>query len=305
MRGIEKRAGLMALVGVAGCGKTTLLRTIEDAIARNRGLALYRPLPEEGFEGLLGSLLDELRLVPASPGREDGLDTLGEFLGGRNTPSVLLVDEAHRVPNRTLVGLAGLAMFQHGETESLQVILAGQSQLEERLQRPELAWIADHVAVTVHLDPLLADELADYVVHRLALARSSLSLRRTRNPFVPEALNRLLHYSNGVPGTLNRLCRSALSGRPKRVDVARVDQAAFECGLMPPPGSVPAAAIRPPPVAPALQERDMAPQTIARRRVEPQSTVPGRATRSASAKPGSSDFIARLAERIARGQRPS
>jgi type II secretory pathway predicted ATPase ExeA len=241
--GVAQRAGLMVLTGPAGCGKTMLLQAIQDTVVRKGGLAFFRFLnpskhllpSKEAFEDLLGSLLTELRLNPLPSGLPNRLQALAQGLGQHIEPAVLLVDEAHRVPDGTLADLAELAAYRRGEPESLQVILAGQPELGERLQRPELDWIAKSVAVTAHLRPLAPNELARYVAHRLAIMHNPFLPTRHINSFEPAALEQLFQYSHGVPRVVNELCQRALLGRPERVDVDRIDKAAFECGLTPQP----------------------------------------------------------------------
>ncbi len=269
MRAIQDRAGLILLVGPAGSGKSTLLRTIRNVLTRKQTTVLSRSRPGSGLDDLLASLLDELRITSVSASREDRLEALAAFLDRRKEPAVLLVDEAHHAPDRALVGLAALAMYRRGENDGLQVVLAGDTQLEDRLQCAELAWIADHIADTVRLDPLAPDEVGDYIAHRIASVRRSLRLARgTGNPFAPEAIRQVLRYSNGVPGTVNRLCRTASSGRPVRIDVARIDRAAFECGLAPPPAPDPSADTRPASAGttPAGPQRHVAPAGRSRKR---------------------------------------
>jgi type II secretory pathway predicted ATPase ExeA len=234
MRAIDDCAGLITLIGPPGSGKSTLLRTIQRARRRKRGLVFFRTKPTIGLDDLLASLLSELRIATISAARDYRLEALVAHLGQRWMPSVLLVDDAHLAPERALSGLAALAMYRAGDPASLQVVLAGESQLEDRLQRRSLSWIQEHVAARVQLDPLSADEVGGYIVHRIADARKLVPRAwGPRNPFVPEAVNQVARYSHGVPGTINRICRSALSNTRLEVDLAAVGLAAVTCGATP------------------------------------------------------------------------
>jgi type II secretory pathway predicted ATPase ExeA len=158
MAGIERHAGLMVLMGPAGCGKTTLMQSIQDMLARKHGLAFCRLLASEALEGFHTSVLNELRLAftPSSPiyvaeGRlkvgtvhltecglitvavecvaEQRLEMLARYLGQRTAPTVLLVDDADCLPDDRLSALMNLAAYCH-ERQKLQLVLAGRSQLE-------------------------------------------------------------------------------------------------------------------------------------------------------------------------------
>jgi type II secretory pathway predicted ATPase ExeA len=253
MRAIQERAGLILLIGAPGSGKTTLLRTIQDALPRKRGRVIFRSRPGDRQDELLRSILADLRVTAISPGRDDRLEALAASIERRSAPTVLLVDDAHQVPNRTMTALAAIAMHRHGEAASLQIVLSGDPQLDEQLQQPALAWIADHITSRVQLDRLGDDEIGQYIVHRLANApRAFPWAKGAANPFAPEAVNQVLRYSHGVPATVNRLCQSALSGGLPRVDAAQIHRAAVKCGLSvvsasEEPEPVKAAADTPPP----------------------------------------------------------
>jgi type II secretory pathway predicted ATPase ExeA len=248
-RRLEQQAGVMLLTGPAGCGKTMLLRALQDRIARDGGLAFFRAFfpfnpnlhfdSDAAVDDLLSSLLTELRHESIMPSRAEREQAVGRYIEQlpRGAHAVLLLDDAHRFDDSD----RDVMLLPQRWRGGLQVILAGRAGLVERYRQFVQANDFDACAeaarnpVVVELGPLTPSELATYVAHRLAVAR----IRRadaafSPNPFEPAALERVFTYSKGVPRTVNRLCASALSSEPQVVDAAAIDAAAFECGLTEP-----------------------------------------------------------------------
>jgi type II secretory pathway predicted ATPase ExeA/TPR repeat protein len=231
---IALRAGLILLVGDAGCGKSVLLRAILDAHARENCPAFLGRATTMG--DVLVALLRQLPVAAIPAGRENRLQALARCLSRQPGPAVLLVDEADQLSSAQLCELAALAAWRRGESDSLQVVLAGRPELEERLQRSELAEVARHVIAAARLAPLLHQEVAHYVAHHLALGRCA------DVSFTPAALDQLFIHTRGIPLKINLLCTCALAGKTARVDAAAIDAAAHFCGLAPPPSARPATA---------------------------------------------------------------
>jgi type II secretory pathway predicted ATPase ExeA len=251
---IHDGADLVLIMGLPGSGKSLLLRSVRDAVVRSGGMALCRSRPEGNLDETLEWLLGQLRVTPGSTLRENRLQALAAFLDRQAAPVVLLVDDVDNSPDRAIVGIAALAIFRRDEGHKLQVVLASGAAIDMRLQRADLAWVADHVGARIHLDPLGAKEIGPYIAHRVVAARRWLRGRAV-DALAPEVIDRVGLYSAGVPRLVNLLCRTAMNGSRTIIDVAQIDRAARECGLAGPSpagtADTPAAAM-PTPARPAV-----------------------------------------------------
>jgi type II secretory pathway predicted ATPase ExeA len=224
--GIERRKGFLSLVGEAGTGKTTLLRHVLDTLAGNvRTVVLLHPTVE--FDEILEYILGELG-VPVEGGRKLVLlQRLHEFLvehtrAGGNV--ALIVDEAQDLEPRVLEELRLLSNLETGTEKILQIVLAGQPELETKLADPGLRQLRQRIALHVRLRPLSADEVAAYITTRLEFAGST----RT-DVFTREASERIAVVSQGIPRVVNVLCDACLvtayALNTKQVTTRIVDEA--------------------------------------------------------------------------------
>ncbi|HUT25266.1 MAG TPA: AAA family ATPase [Sumerlaeia bacterium] len=206
--GIKERKGFIALTGEIGSGKTTLCRAFlrelnPDAV--NVALILNSFLDETE---LLRTVNDELAIPATGETRKELIDTLNQFLLDENAKgktTVLIIDEAQ---NLTPAVLEQIRMLGNLETEAnklLQIVLIGQPQLADILALPELEQLAQRITVRFHIGPLKRDEIYHYIRHRLHVAGAKINISLT-----PAALNRIYHYSRGIPRRINLLCDRAL-----------------------------------------------------------------------------------------------
>jgi general secretion pathway protein A len=206
--GIVERAGLLVLIGEVGTGKTTLVRQLLDSLpAEVRSVLVMHPTV--AFEEILDHVLLELGIPVQGGGRDALLERLAEFLrehvyAGGNT--VVFFDEAQALQDATLDALPALLdLAGAGGHPALQIVLAGQPELETRLASRAHATLRARVAVTARLGPLPPDEVASYVRARLAHAQA-----QDLEIFTPEALARVAALSGGIPRIINVLCEAAL-----------------------------------------------------------------------------------------------
>lgn len=206
--GISERAGLMLLVGEVGTGKTTLVRRLLDTLpAEVRTVLVLHPTV--GFEEILDHVLLELGLPVAGGGPNVLLERLAEFVRehARDGGTVaVFFDEAQALRESTLAALPRLLdLVTHGGRPAMQLVLAGQPELDARLAAPGLAPLRARARVTARLAPLSPDGVAAYVRARLIHAQA-----RDPDLFTAEALERLAVRSQGVQRVINVLCESAL-----------------------------------------------------------------------------------------------
>jgi general secretion pathway protein A len=205
--GIESHAGFVVITGAIGSGKTTLLQTMlrgldgQTTVARVMNTLLD---PRE----LLESAMIDLGLDPEGKSKPSMLRTFGEFLVSERTAGrlvLLVIDEAQ---NLTLPALEEIRMLSNLETEKsklLQIILIGQPDLRDKLDRPELEQLRQRITVSYHLEALEADETSRYINHRLARASIGAPLE-----FPRDVTDRIHERSSGVPRLINVIADATL-----------------------------------------------------------------------------------------------
>jgi len=206
--GIETGRGFLSLVAEPGMGKTTLLFQL---LQRWRGYVHSAFLFQTQCDSreLIRYLLNDLGL------KSDGEDIvrmhadLNEFLfretlAGR--PVVVFIDEAQNLSNTVLETVRLLSDFEATDKKLLQIVLAGQSELSNRLSHPGLAQLRQRIAVQARLDALPPCEVVHYINHRLHVAG-----RQEAGLFTPGAFELIAEHSRGIPRLINNLCFAALS----------------------------------------------------------------------------------------------
>jgi general secretion pathway protein A len=261
--GIEARKGFVTLVGEAGTGKTTLLRRVLEGLdARVRSLLLLHPTVR--FDEILEHILRELGIPTAGGGKLVLLERLGEYLvehtrAGGNV--ALFIDEAQDLAPSVLEELRLLSNLETGREKILQIVLAGQPELDAVLADSSLRQLRQRITLRVRLRPLSAAEVAAYVHARLERAGAATPAAL----FTPDALARLAEASGGIPRVVNVLCDASLmtafaAGSPA-VTAPIVEEAWADFSGTPAPPPTPAATPpAPPPPAPLVApERPLEP----------------------------------------------
>lgn len=200
--------GFVQLTGEVGTGKTTLCRLLLEQLPENVRVALVlNPLlsPVE----LLETIAEELRLdIGGIRGSVKGLyDRLNAFLidaYAQGLRVVVIIDEAQNLSKEALEQVRLLTNLETPTQKLLQMVLLGQPELRDLLERPELRQLAQRITARFHLTPLDADEVDAYVRHRVAVAGA------TRFPFTRLAVKRLHHHAGGVPRLINVIAERAL-----------------------------------------------------------------------------------------------
>lgn len=154
--GIEQRKGFLSLVGEAGTGKTTLLRYLLDSVGPSTRTVLLLH-PTVSFDEILEYILTELG-IPVDGGRKLVLlQRLNEFLlehtrAGGN--AAIVIDEAQDLDARVLEELRLLSNLETGTEKILQILLAGQPELERKLAQTDLRQLRQRIALHVRLRTL-------------------------------------------------------------------------------------------------------------------------------------------------------
>jgi general secretion pathway protein A len=221
--GVTTSKGVMLLLGDVGTGKTTLCRALlRELPAEAESVLVLNPHLSE--TELVGAILDDLGLERRGSTRGELMTVLSQHLlaaGGEGKTVVVVVDEAQQMSVGALEQVRILSTLEAPDRKLLQIVLAGQPELEAKLARPELRQLNQRIAVRSRLRSLSERETFRYVEHRLRAAGLAGSL-----PFTWAATARVHRYSRGVPRVINLLCDRALStafaGRKRNVDVDTV-----------------------------------------------------------------------------------
>ena len=224
--GVQQRKGFMVLTGEAGTGKTTLLRKLMERFDDNTACAFVfnSSLP---FDGLLEFVLEDLGLEKIGETRAQRLMALNEFLvtrrrAGQNT--VLMIDEAQTLDISTLEHVRLLSNFETSTEKLLQILLVGQPELREKLQRPDLRQLKQRIGLRCALSPLTSEEVCAYIDTRLRVAGVPEA-----ELFTEDATALIAEYSGGIPRTVNILCDHCLligyADQEPQIDRAIVEDA--------------------------------------------------------------------------------
>jgi len=213
---IRRREGVAVLSGDIGTGKTTVCRSVLEQLDMTLFTSLVLNPFLSGEELLREILLDfgvvsreavrSGRLTAAS--QHDLISTLHEFLTSLlpiGASGVLIIDEAQHLSPEVLEEIRVLSNLETNQTKLLQIVLVGQLNLLELLQRPEQRQLDQRISLRAVLSPLGRLDLEAYVMHRLAVAGEIGQVA-----FDNSALNLVLTASGGVPRLINLICDRAL-----------------------------------------------------------------------------------------------
>lgn len=228
--GILRREGFLVLTGEPGMGKTLLIRMLFKELPSEVVTAMVLT-PALGPEALFEAILEDLE-IPTSGSKESLLRTFRDYLfelSREGRTLLLVIDEAQNLPVESLEELRLLSNFETDKGKLLQILLAGQPALEEKLRSPELSQLAQRITVWERLAPFSREEIVDYVRFRLARAGGT-GVVLTRG-----AEKELERLSRGVPRVINKVMDRALlvafaRGSP-RITPAMLKEAAEAAAL--------------------------------------------------------------------------
>ncbi len=206
--GLQGEGGIVLLTGEVGTGKTTMVRKVLEDLPESTHIA-WIINPKLSNQELLSSICDELGI----PHLEQSIKTLTSLITnfllenharGHNT--VLMIDEAQNLSADALEQLRLLTNLETNERKLLQIVLIGQPELQDMLDRHDLRQFSQRITARFHLQPLKKDETTAYIQHRLHIAGSS-------TPVFSKCMTHKVHQlSAGIPRLINLICDRALLG---------------------------------------------------------------------------------------------
>ena len=229
LRFIVDRKGIGIVVGVPGCGKSTVLRKLKASLGRTTHSVAYLHQTTCASVDLYREIARGFGLEPRYR-KADVLREIAERLltisRTKRIRPVLLLDEAHLLKASFLDELRVLTNFDEDGADELVLILAGHPQLESTLALGVNEALSQRIAVRVRLVPLAHSEIEGYLAFRLEQAG------RTGKLFLPDAIEAITKGSRGVPRLIDRIAETslllAMEARRKEIDAAIVLNAVDE-----------------------------------------------------------------------------
>lgn len=204
---VRSRKGFLVLSGEVGTGKTTLLHALLSQLDPDTPSAfIFNPKlePLDFFK----MLFDEFGIEKPCRTKAEYLLALNHFLIEclkQDKPALLIVDEAQNLSPEMLEEVRLLSNLETPTSKLLQIMLVGQPELSEMLDRPDLRQLRQRIVLRHELRPFNSEELWQYVDERLRLAGYC-----GKGIFTRSARKRLLSVTGGVPRLVNVVCDGAL-----------------------------------------------------------------------------------------------
>ena len=199
--------GFVIITGEIGAGKTTLIETFLKELQADVVVAQINQT-QLSPTAFLQTVLVQFGFTPFDMKKPEVLATLNQFLteqhiAGRKV--LLIIDEAQNLSYRVLEEIRMLSGIETTKEKVLRIILAGQPELNDKLNSKDLVQLVQRVRLRFHLAALTAAETAAYIDHRLEVAGS-----QGRRIFGEDTYPIIYKYSGGVPRLVNTLCDTSM-----------------------------------------------------------------------------------------------
>ena len=219
--------GFIKVSAEIGLGKTLLCRQLLKKLDK-QFLTAYIPDPQLSPYGLISTVAEEIGAGTQDKFARDGLMKVIRnrllYLAKQGKPVLLVIDEAHQLPDVTLEALRLLTNLETEKYKLLQVVIVGQPELDLRLAQPSMRQLNQRISFSCTLSPLSFAATAGYIYHRLRVADCRSELQ-----FTDAAIRRICKSSQGIPRIINVLCHKTLMvayGRgEQRITQAHVERA--------------------------------------------------------------------------------
>jgi type II secretory pathway predicted ATPase ExeA len=197
----------VVLTGEVGTGKTTLLKAVLDSFAQDRIATAFVFNPRLEVLDFFEFVLTDLGIPPVTRTKSGMLLQLNRWLVERyraHQLCAIVIDEAQNLSWELLEEIRLLTNLETSSEKLVQIVLAGQPELEEKLHQPSLRQLRQRVALWSRTQPLDLEETQAYIAERLRIAGA------TEAVLLPEAAELIYQYSGGIPRIINLICEHTL-----------------------------------------------------------------------------------------------
>ena len=207
--GLESGLGFVTLIAQPGMGKTTLLFEALRRVGHStRSVFLFHAINSP--DDLIQSLLLDLGVdnTDENPVRMQAV--LNQVLMQHRATGkrlVVVIDEAQNLDTQVLESVRMLSNFEAAGEKLLQIVLAGQPQLAEKLVSAELLQLRQRISIFARLDPLSDHDVSSYIKYRLSVA----GYQNADPVFTEQAVALITQASEGIPRNINNICFNSLS----------------------------------------------------------------------------------------------
>jgi len=207
---INQNVGFIMLTGEVGVGKTSLLRYFLNQLGNSVERAyLFNPTFSSSSE-LLSFLAMDLGILSEGTfnlSKVILLDKIYKFLLKKYEEKkkvLFIIDDAQALPDFLLEELRLLSNFETNKDKLIQILLIGQPELKNKIEKKSMRQLNQRVAVKIQMNPLTKEETAEYINYRLFIAGSNNSI------FTRKAIKVIYKKSKGLPRLINLIAERAL-----------------------------------------------------------------------------------------------
>lgn len=206
--GVRSRKGFIALTGEVGTGKTTMLECLRDYLDAQRmefAFLFNSRLTTDQFFEMIAYDFDLQCDRKSKTGVLFALNALLIEQSERGRTAVLIVDEAHNLEWDVLEEIRLLGNLENRQGKLLQIILAGQPELDRKLDAPNLRQLKQRIVLRCSLNPLTCQETHEYIDARLSRAGME-----GQTVFSAAMMDDIHARSRGIPRVINAICDNLL-----------------------------------------------------------------------------------------------
>jgi general secretion pathway protein A len=231
--GIQTRRGFILLTGEVGTGKTTVLNKLLEWSRQENISTAFMFNPRLSEAEFFDFMMADFGITCDSTMKSRTLMKLNEWLlaqyqGGKRV--ILIVDEAQNLSLEMLEEIRLLTNLETATAKLLQIVLAGQPELDEKINDPQLRQLRQRITLWAKTSPLTLLETHGYIKERLRIAGGT-----GEEIFGPEAIEAIHRHARGIPRITNLLCEHALInafvGHCKTVSAQMVEEVARDFDL--------------------------------------------------------------------------
>ncbi len=226
---IDKRKGLLILTGEVGTGKTTIVRVLLNKLLNTEVSMILNPFLSE--DEILRSIAKDFGInIENAKDKGDIFNSLIEYMvnlykNGKN--ALIIIDEAQHLGFETMEMIRQISNIEMEDAKLVQVMLVGQSELIDKLNKKEYRQIKQRIAYWVNLEPLNLSETKNYINFRVQQA-----LKYKKCIFKDSAIRHIYRVTKGNPREINQIADLSLiiaaSEKKKKIGLSETKKASKE-----------------------------------------------------------------------------